>query len=374
MMRGRAFSIAKSVVVAASIAAVIWVGAGELSPPAGPISPTMKTLDQVQPRIPIIPANKGAAAAQVPRGATPVSCPGTITASGSYYLTGNCNGVVGQHGIIIDANDVTVDLSGFCLDGGGPGSGTLAGITILSGRENIAVKNGTVQGWGAGGVVFSTSDAVVDICQLSDLRALVNMSYGIRCGTRCMLVNCTAANTTASGARSVEGNGIFLTSGTVSGCSATGNAGSGIVVAERGIVHGCTASSNGAHGIVCDESTLGDAPCMLDANTATGNAEDGIRVRSYAYVLENTSTYNTAAGVRAMFTRNRLEDNQVIGNGTGIDVDGCGNLVVRNTTAGNTVEYDIRIDSSCIPDPANQVGIIQTAYGPSVGSWDNFDY
>ena len=71
---------------------------GSLTPPGAP-APTMKTLDQVQPRTPIS------------------SLPLAISLPGSYYVTGNLTGVAGQHGITINADHVTLDLSEFDIAG-----------------------------------------------------------------------------------------------------------------------------------------------------------------------------------------------------------------------------------------------------------------
>src|SRR5437868_8408613 len=83
---------------------------GSLTPPAAPM-PTMKTLQQVEPRTPIS------------------TLPFTISASGSYYLTTNLTGVAGSDGITISASDVTLDLKGFTMTGAG-GGGTDAGISL----------------------------------------------------------------------------------------------------------------------------------------------------------------------------------------------------------------------------------------------------
>ena len=98
---------------------------GSLTPP-GPPALTMKTLQQVEPRVPIS------------------SAPFTISQPGSYYLTTNLT-VSGGNAITIAANGVTLDLNGFTIASTAP-SATGYGIYINSGLRDIAIQNGHIQG------------------------------------------------------------------------------------------------------------------------------------------------------------------------------------------------------------------------------------
>jgi parallel beta-helix repeat protein len=98
---------------------------GSLTPPGAP-APTMKTLQQVEPRVPIS------------------SAPFTISQPGSYYLTTNLT-VSGGNAITIATNGVTLDLNGFTISSTtNPASGTA--VLIGSGLRNIAIQNGHIQG------------------------------------------------------------------------------------------------------------------------------------------------------------------------------------------------------------------------------------
>src|SRR5256714_15394376 len=77
-------------------------GQGNLTPPAGPPSPTMKTLDQVEARTPVD-------ALHIPVHATKAF---TIIQPGSYFLRSNIR-VSENNGIAIGTNVARLDLHGF---------------------------------------------------------------------------------------------------------------------------------------------------------------------------------------------------------------------------------------------------------------------
>jgi hypothetical protein len=106
---------------------------GSLTPPGVP-APTMRSLEQIEPRIPI----------------STVHTPGDnysqfiITQPGSYYLTTNIVGATDKDCIRIWASDVTLDLNGFSLLGT---SNASYGLFIFSGIEDVTVRNGIITGW-----------------------------------------------------------------------------------------------------------------------------------------------------------------------------------------------------------------------------------
>src|SRR6185503_20874389 len=159
----------KSLAVSSSILlgclAPAW-GQGSLVPP-GPPAPMMKTLEQIEPRIPIS------------------SLPITISQPGSYYLTGNLLGVAGQHGITITGPHVTIDLMGFELLGV-PGS--LSGIYM-----NVAmsphIRNGSIARWGQDGINGTNGGGGI----IEDLRVFHNGRWGIAFNSGSNIRKCIAS-------------------------------------------------------------------------------------------------------------------------------------------------------------------------------------
>lgn len=281
--------------VAMLAATACYTLAGDLNPPAGPIGPTMKPLDQIEPRIPISAATTPGDANHLFR----------ITQPGSYYLTGNITGVAGKAGIEIASGNVTLDLMGFHLIGA-PQS--FDGVRITTtGIRDVVVRNGTVRGWGADGIDLSNCVGVI----VADVIAEENGTRGI-----------VAANQAR-----------------VSGCIARNNGNVGIFVNEGGIVIDCEAADNGSDGISVQQFVTVER-CFAFRNTG-----DGIRAANRCVIRHNLCQGNgnngSGAGIHVTVNLCRIERNHVTGNDRGIDVDSGSNLIVGNSAGGNTTNYDI---------------------------------
>ncbi len=206
---------ARSALFGAALLACVLLGTGAVqNPTLGP--PTQEVL---KPRIVGTPIS---------------SLPITIDECGYYFLTDCLDGVSGQNGITIDADDVTLDLNGFTLRGV-PGS--LHGVEVLSTRVNAAIRNGVIRDWGQDGVNANTNNG----CEYRNLRICGNQGRGIWAAIDCVVAECVVRENSGAGIQ-VEGNSV------VTGCVCNGNGGNGIS-AVNSLIMGNTALFNGGAGI-----------------------------------------------------------------------------------------------------------------------------
>lgn len=358
------------------------VFAGPLVPPPGPVTSTYKTLTEVEPRIAVSAANTPGDADSLFR----------ITQPGSYYLAGNIAGAAGRHGVEIAASGVTLDLNGFDLSGV-PGS--LDGVFVNVGSPaNIVVMNGSIRAWGGDGVDLQTAGAInsrvervnssgnggngivvaastaVDgcVCGGNGLNGIATQSGGVvsRCTTRAnaargifvgnasSVSDCVAefnmgigiytesgASVIGCTAQSNDSTGLLLNDGsTATNCAARMNGGDGISTSFAGTVIGCSATSNGGHGITLASHSL------VSECTSRSNIGDGIRLVSGCVARGNACAANGSgagdgAGIHAVGSDCLIEGNNCVTADRGIDVDAIGNIVIRNTCAGNTTNWTI---------------------------------
>jgi len=294
---------------ALSLTAAGLLLAGPLNPPAGPVTSTYKTLTEVEPRIAINLTNTPGDADSLFK----------ITQRGSYYLTGNITGVALKHGIEITASGVTLDLSGFEL-AGITGMGSFDGVTVsLINLKAIAVKNGTVRGWGGRGIDLNSTSG----SSIRSIHARANVSTGIDVGGSGSVVTDCSSN------ENLVGFSIGISS-TIIGCTANANTTSGFITSFGATIINCTAYSNDGDGF-----SLAIGSSIIDS-VARANSLNGIRLSTQCVARGNVCTLNTLSGILANGTSARIEGNHCAANGTGIRVSTSNCFIVRNTCSENT--------------------------------------
>lgn len=175
----------------------------------------MKTLDQVEPRTPIPGGNVAP----------------TISASGSYYLSGNL-----YRTLTISASNVTLDLMGFTID---PSSG--GAIMIGSSLKNLTVRNGILTGAEIGIDARSLRESN---SRFEKLTVSACSDIGLYIGSGCIVEDCVV---------NACGNyGIFSSNDgklEVRNCRITGTTLNGVVSAGGSRIIGNTIEGSGANGL-----------------------------------------------------------------------------------------------------------------------------
>lgn len=322
--------VAQPVLVAVVVGTVVWVNAGSLTPPVGPVAPTMKTLSEVEPRIAVGAATTPGDANSVFRISTP----------GSYYAAADLEGEPGKYGIEVEASNVTLDLNGFSLIGTAPTS--LDGVRATGALENITVRNGVIRDFGGAGVnlVSTRSFRIEGISALNN--GVTSSGSGIVGGENGVVDRCLASGNVADGIAALGGVVISRSSSSQNGvdgfrcnnacliteCTAKLNTTSGIH-AGSSTIKGCTAFQNGI-GIEGADSLI--AECSASVNVGAG-----ISVLQNCQVYGNDCTFNgSGIFVTSGAGNNRLESNNLTANTQGLVVQSTGNLILRNSARGNT--------------------------------------
>jgi len=193
-----------------------------------------------------------------------------ICQSGSYRLSGDLSVPdADTDGIDINADNVTLDLNGFTLSGPvtctpfkfplhctATGKGNGISVVIAS-AKNITVRNGTMRGMGSSGILLSAT-----------LGGLVEDMH-----------------VESSGGS--MGAGIVLAFGTVTRCTVTANAGSGIVASGDSTISFNSVTTNGANGVI--------GGGLVSNNDISENGQDGIS--NAGLILHNSIHANRGFGI-----------------------------------------------------------------------------
>ncbi|GMV26253.1 MAG: hypothetical protein AMXMBFR58_22840 [Phycisphaerae bacterium] len=337
---------------------------GPVEPPPGSISPSYKTLTDIEPRTALSDAN------------TPGDNDSTpslyrITQPGSYYLTGNIEVPAGKVAVEIVADNVTLDLSGFEIIGSGPGSSAHSLIQRVNTPRNTTVRNGTIRNAGKhamelgtnatvehirvfncgdGGIVLVGARGMIDSCHVDTV-----VGAGISVTSDCRVNACIVYSATGDGIKT--GTNCQITD-----CRVNTIGGDGIEIAYGSTVTGCSVRSAAGWGIT---SSLNSGTAIIESNMLTLNLTGGIQVYGGSQVLGNTISMSGSSNpcilvvgdgniVRANLASNgsdavRIEasgqDNLVVGNfaqnsgvGTGFaNVNLAANVVGPVITTAGTI-------------------------------------
>lgn len=314
---------------------------GNLNPSAPP-RPTMKTLDEVEPRVPIHASD----------------LPLTITEPNSYYLAENIQFTKSLlPAITINVNDVTIDLQGFSLIGAGKTTGH--GIYAATGIDNVSLSNGTIRNFDGSGVNLDGSSH-----QLDHIRSFSNKSYGLRVGSystvsnctfggngstgldtgdRCSITRCTSNNNGWNGfdvgagscmsncaAADNDNIGIYIGRSSITNCAAMFNKGDGILAYDSSIAN-CTSNHNKRDGFYAGASTITN--CTSEANEG-----DGIWAGTMATITKCTIIHNDGNGIYVDYN-GRIEGNNLRFNkGYGIRLRYNNSYAIKNVASGNTLD------------------------------------
>lgn len=424
------------------VVAGTWLYAGPLNPPAGPITSTGKTLSEVEARIAVNATNTPGDNDATPS-VYKITQPGSYYLTGNISLVNAKNAIeITASGVTLDLNGFTIAgfgghvgvvvtnsaVSRIVIRNGsvvnflqGGIEADVAGVEI----DHISVETCGVLGIRTGDHAIITDCSATDChtnaigiltgigsvltrciasgnahfgiiashaSTFSNCSAISNGDIGIYTGVNCTLSNCLAFQNAVGG---------ILTSNacTVSNCSAFSNGGNGIGTHDGSTVSNCSAYSNTGSGVVTNFSctvfncsTYSNDVVGIDAAYGTNvegcvtqfNSLDGIRCTTSCTIRGNTCTDDGAnagdgAGIHALNDNNRIEGNNCIDADRGIDVDGAGNIIIKNTCSGNTVNWTIVAGNSFLIVQANVTSsnFSGNAGGGGQGSTDpnaNFTY
>lgn len=399
---------------------------GSLTPPGAPAE-TMKTLTQVEPRIPIS------------------SAPYTVSQPGSYYLTTNltCTG----HGVIITSSRVTLDLMGFALAGdrGVSDYGIFLDGATNAPLSHVVVRNGITCNFGYGvraeymqncrfeqlvsannsfyGIGFEASQGLCNGNAVVDCRVNGNGANGVylygslgQCNGN-TFANCMVSGNGGYGIR-FKGDYGQCNGNTITGCAITGSAAEGILLdgaygrCDGNTITRTAISGNGACGIWlyaynghCDGNAVTD--CTISDNfykgvylygaygqcdgntfracTITGNGADGGFYLSGSSGQCDGNTIadcmiqkNTSYGIYLFLADgNRVEGNHISGQ-TGNMTYGiyCNNtaknLILRNTCVGQTNNFTIGANDTFGPIVTSSGALSTTNGAAGLSPWANF--
>gem|GEM_PF-1337249 len=412
------------------LAGAALVGAqGPLPPPPGPPGPTMKTLDQVEPRRALGPS------------ITPImiDTPGSYYLAGDIVTEGSSGAITISTGdVTLDLNGFAI-RRGPSPGGTGitiaqlPADGSKRNITIRNGYisgaystgislnrannvaiEDVAIQGMTTTGIGTSAISFSPNVVTIRRCRIlgeavdriadAPVTAMTTGAINLSFARACLIEDCVIANVAGDGIQMLVANSVDTTSsGIVRGCVISRcllngiDLGTNAAVPEGLLVEKCTIDQCGLDGLVSatptrvvdsvskNNGTEGFqvfSDSLVTGCVAAGNGGNGITAGSDCRVVNNNCTANgltDGAGILVTGADCVIDGNSVSDNDRGIHVSAAGNLIIKNTASGNTIDFEIVANNKVAPIVVapDSVAISGSTGGAGVGTtnpWANITF
>jgi hypothetical protein len=210
--------------------------------------------------------------------------PVTITAPGSYRLTGNLTLTdADTDAIVVTGNDADIDLNGFAITGitvcnaSCTNTGTGRGIATPSfAVRGVSVHGGTVSQMGETGVALGRQ------ARVEDVRAISNGGWGIIVSAGSQVLRCVVAR---------NGTGGIVGGGLIADNTVSFTLGTEPGISGDGVVRGNHVSSGAAAGIAVGNGSL------VSGNTVSANVGDGIQGNDGTRMIGNTLYLNSGFGI-----------------------------------------------------------------------------
>jgi parallel beta-helix repeat protein len=213
-----------------------------------------------------------------------------------------------RNGIVIGADDITVDLGGHVVDGIRVGFGNDSGINNEAGHDGVTIENGTVQQFQFG--VYVQEAERVSVSKLDVTDSLSNGILFVR-ASGCLVDKSVGARNAGGSINLLESNGCLVEKNSLS--ETFDDRSSGILLFQTN------------NSVVQKNDASGAFRAGIELGTATGNV-----------VEKNSATQNTDGIFVFDSPGNSILKNDAFANrDDGIDVDSPSNLLADNRADSN---------------------------------------
>jgi len=218
--------------------------------------------------------------------------PVPITSPGLYYLTKNLTCSANANAITVHADDVTIDLNGFCITGSKESGVGNNGIAVAAGHTNVEIRNGSIKAFGKDGIQAGEDCTGIRVVGVRVRETVIGIDLP---GSGNLVMDCTV----------IKGadNGILVgNSSLVKGCQVVSGGLVGISLLKGSTAMGNTVTGSfvgigGEGSMVTDNTVSGNnwgifclSKCTITRNTAFNNNGAGISADTYCTITNNTTS------------------------------------------------------------------------------------